>query len=175
MNVIAEVLCSTEHACHKARLIMSYFVLWWNIRSFTTKAPSCSALEATLEWHHGCVIWGYVLAIFWLCYSYVVAAAMAAASAGRKAVLWLPCQARRRNVCVVPMALSSLLLPFGSHLAYPGFSEEWDTAKQLALWMGSAIQLSTLFQDLFVINLYFDFSCGLWLSHNSSFDTLCST
>lgn len=77
--------------------------------SFTTKAPVAPALR--LHWNDIMVVLYEVmfLLIFWLCYSYVVAAAMAAASAGRKAVM-AASQPERRNVCVVPMALSSLLL-----------------------------------------------------------------
>ena len=88
------------------------------------EGPGCSALR--LHWNDIMVVLYEV--IFWLCFGYVVV------------MLWLllwqlhqlgerlcyGCHAsqERRNVCAVPMALSSLLLPFGSHLAYPGFSEE---------------------------------------------------
>ena len=62
---------------------------WMN---FTWKPSSCCA-GATLEWPHDSVMRGYVTAPLWLCYGYVVAAAMAAASARREETclqsLWL--------------------------------------------------------------------------------------
>ena len=48
--------------------------------------------------------------MLWLCYGYVVAAATAAASARREAVLWLPCQPGE-NKCVCGSYGSSSLLP----------------------------------------------------------------
>ena len=50
------------------------------------------------------------MALLWLCYGYVVAAATAAESARREAVLWLPCQPGE-NKCVCGSYGSSSLLP----------------------------------------------------------------
>ena len=47
---------------------------------------SCCCIGATWEQHHDHLIRGYVMATLWLCYGYVVAAAMVAASARREAV-----------------------------------------------------------------------------------------
>ena len=72
-------------------------------------SPGCCCTETTLEWHHGDVIRGYVMAMSWLRYGYVIAAAMAAASARREAVLWLPCQPGKNKRVSSSYGSSSLL------------------------------------------------------------------
>ena len=50
--------------------------------------------------------------MLWLCYGYVMAAAIAVASARREAVLWLPCQPRENkrfchsysSLCLLPVS-----------------------------------------------------------------------
>ena len=64
------------------------------------KSPHCCGTGATLEWHHGYVIWGYAAAVLLPHYGYVVAAARTAAWVRRVAVLWLPCQpSESKRVC----------------------------------------------------------------------------
>ena len=72
-------------------------------------SPGCCCTETTLEWHHGDVIRGYVMAMSWLHYGYVMASVTAAASARREAVLWLPCQSgKKKCVCSSYGSLSHL-------------------------------------------------------------------
>ena len=79
---------------------------------FHHESPSYGCIGTTLEWHHGHVIWGYVMALLWLRYGYVVAVATIAASAKTEAVLWLPCQlGENKRVCsCYGSAFSSSLL-----------------------------------------------------------------
>ena len=49
------------------------------------------------------------MAMSWLRYGYVIAAAMAAASARREAVLWLPCQPGKNKRVSSSYGSSSLL------------------------------------------------------------------
>ena len=94
----------------------------------------CCCIGATLGWHRG-----YVMAVLWLCYGYVVAAATAAASARREAVLRLLCQpGENKHIC--SSCGSSCLLP-ASYL--PWVQQTVQTvwiARQLASQAGLAIQ-----------------------------------
>ena len=96
------------------------------------ESPGCCCIGTSLERHHGYVIWGYV-----------VAAAMAAGSARREAVLWLPSQPwKNKHVCSF-YSSSSLLQPLSSSLANPAFSEQctqWETTRQSASQTRSVIQ-----------------------------------
>ena len=56
-------------------LVTGYFVQY--TCEFHHESPGCCCIGATLEWHHGCVIWGYVTALLWL-------------------LLWLLCQPGER-------------------------------------------------------------------------------
>ena len=57
------------------------FCKYLNVCKLQLKFPGYCCIEATLQQHHGYVMGGYILT-----------AAPAAASSGREAVLWLPCQ-----------------------------------------------------------------------------------
>ena len=109
----------------------------------SSKGPGCYSIRATLEWYHDYVIWGYVMAILLLHYGYVVATAMAAASARREAVLQLPCQPGEcKQVCSSYSSLS-LLLGFWLMPCLPWFQRTvWTVwaARQLVLWAVSVIQ-----------------------------------
>ena len=59
---------------------------------------------------------------FWLCYGYVMAVSMAAASTRSEAVSWLPCQPGE-NVSAVPLAPHVSFQPLSLCLAYPGFNK----------------------------------------------------
>ena len=72
--------------------------------------------------------------MFWLCYGYVMAVAMAAASAGREAMLQLPRQPGEDNVSVVPMAPRVFFQPLSLCLAYPGFSKQCGQREQPDRW-----------------------------------------
>ena len=90
---------------------------------------------ATLEQHHGDVMWGYVLAMLCLCYGKVMTVAVAAASIKREAVSWLPCQPEKnKSVCSSHGSSSHSLPNWGS--VNNAHSEI--TARQL-LWAGSAV------------------------------------
>ena len=71
---------------------------------------------ATLEQHHGYGIWGYVLAVFWLNYSYIMA------------MLWLLVWLERINVSVIPMAPQVSFQPLSLNLAYPEFNNQQDNS-----------------------------------------------
>ena len=116
--VMAEITYSTVFACHKvlACLVMGYFVPY-ACMSFAMKALGAAALG--LHWRDIVVMLYEVM--FWLRYGYVMAAAIAAASARREALLWLLCQPGDDNVSAVPMAPQAFFQPLNSHLAYPGF------------------------------------------------------
>ena len=59
------------------------------------ESPGSCYTGATLEQYHG-----YVMALLWLHFGYAVAATMAAVSARREAVLWLPFQpGENKHVC----------------------------------------------------------------------------
>ena len=63
---------------------MYHEVLTWSQATLFSKpvrSSGCCCTGATLERHHGYIIWGYIMA-----------AATAAASVRNEAVLWLPCQ-----------------------------------------------------------------------------------
>ena len=62
-----------------------------------TSCEMPSYMKHRLEWRLLCMIrlyelhhWSSIMVMFWLCYGFVMAAAMAAASARKEAVLWLP-------------------------------------------------------------------------------------
>ena len=75
--------------------------------------------------------WGYIGAISWLCYGsvmatfgYAVAATMAAVSARREAVLWLPFQpGENKHVCSFT-APHIFFQPLSPRLAYHHFSKQ---------------------------------------------------
>ena len=95
-----------------ACLVICYFVPY-ACMSFAMKALGAAALG--LHWRDIMVMLYEVM--LWLPYGYVMAAAMAAKSAKRKAVLWLLCQpGENKCVCV-------FFQPLMSCLAYPVFSE----------------------------------------------------
>ena len=76
-------------------MLMSHFELY-ACKNFTTKSLAAAALG--LDWSDIMIMLCEV--ILWLCYGYVVAAATAAVSARREAVLWLPCQpGENKRVC----------------------------------------------------------------------------
>ena len=117
MVVMAEITYSTV-ACvsQGACLVAGYFVPY-ACMSFAMKALGVAALG--LHWRDIMVMLYEVT--FCLRYGYVMAAAMAAASARREALLWLLCQPGDDNVSAVPMAPQAFFQPLNSHLAYPGF------------------------------------------------------
>ena len=62
------------------------------------KAPAAAAAASGLYWSDIMVMLCEVM--LWLCYGYVAAAATAAVSARKEAVLWPPCQAgETKRVC----------------------------------------------------------------------------
>ena len=88
-------------------------VVWYTCMNLTMKPLAAAALG--LHWSDIMVMLYEVM--LWLPYGYVMAAAMAAKSAKRKAVLWLLCQpGENKCVCV-------FFQPLMSCLAYPVFSE----------------------------------------------------
>ena len=77
--------------------------------SFTVKALTFAGLGLHRSHIMFYVIWGYVLAVFWLHYGYVVAAATALVSSRRETVLWLPCHpGENKYVCSSYCSLSLL-------------------------------------------------------------------
>ena len=89
-------------------------------------SPGCCCPETTLAWHLGAVTRGYVTAVPWLHYGYIMAAVTAAASAGREAVLRLPCQPGKKSVSAVPMGPRVIFQPLNLCLAHPGCSKPWE-------------------------------------------------
>ena len=77
-------------------------------------------IGATLGWHHG-----YVMAVLWLCYGYVVAAATAAASERREAVFGCCASQERINMSAVPTAPRVFFQPLSLSLTCPGFSKQY--------------------------------------------------
>ena len=107
-------------------------------------APSGKAL--LLHWGYiGGASWlcdGCVVAMLWLCYGYVVAAATAAPSAGREAVLWLLCQpGENKHAC---SSYGLLCLLSASYLPWVQRTVQtvW-IARQLASQAGLAIQYTS--------------------------------
>lgn len=106
---------------------------------------------ATLEQHHGDVMWGYVLAMLCLCYGKVMTVAVAAASIKREAVSWLPCQPEKnKSVCSSHGSSSHSLPNWGS--VNNAHSEI--TARQL-LWAGSAVHHVLPEITIFFFKFYF--------------------
>ena len=70
------------------RYSLGYECVQYTCMSFTVKALVAATLG--LHWSNSMVMLHEVM--FWLHYGYVMAVAMAAASAGREAMLQLPCQ-----------------------------------------------------------------------------------
>ena len=125
--------CSTVHACHGLLWVVCLYELHHG-------SPGCCCIWARLAQHHDYAIWGYVMVLLWLYYGYVVAAAPAAASARRKAVLWLSCQpAENKLVCD---SYSSLRLLPASYLVPCLLCVQWtvQTARKVAAQMGSELQ-----------------------------------
>ena len=89
--VTAEISCSTVHARHE--------VLAWSqgvLCLFARKAVAAPALG--LPWSGIMVMLREIM--LWLLFGYVMTAAVAAVSARREAVLWLPCQpGENKRVC----------------------------------------------------------------------------
>ena len=90
-----------EHcACASLRYLLGHELLCVvRLYELHRESPGNCCIRATLEQHHGYVIWGYVVAMSLLHYNYVMAVATAAASASREAMLWLLCQSGE-NKCV---------------------------------------------------------------------------
>ena len=126
--VTAELAYGTAHVHHEA-LTRCRLVWAVHLHELHHESPSCCycCVRAILEWHHGYVMWGYAMNMSQLRSGYVTAAAMAAASARREAVLWLPCQPGE-NVSAVPMASWISFQSLSLCLAYPGFSDHCKTA-----------------------------------------------
>lgn len=102
--------------------------------SFTVKALAVAALG--LHWSHSMfyVTWGYILAVLWLHYGYIVAAATALVSARMETVLWLPCHpGENEHVCSSCCSLS-LLAASRPVPAYPGFSKQCTQCEQQDSW-----------------------------------------
>ena len=76
--------------------------MWYACMNFTMKALAAASLGLQRS--------GIMITLYRLCYGCVVAAAMAAASARRETMLWLPCQPGE-NKCVCISYGSSHLLP----------------------------------------------------------------
>ena len=89
---------------HIMRLSLGHWLLW--TMSFTMRALAAAA--SGLHWS-GIMVMLYEI-ILWPHYGYVVAAALTAVSARRKAVWWLLCQPGE-NKCVCSSYISSHLLP----------------------------------------------------------------
>ena len=91
--------------------------------------PGCCCTRAMLEWHHGYVMWGYIMATLWVCYRCCISQERGCAMT----VLWLHSSQERINVSAVPMAPWVFLRLLFSCLAYPGFSAhrhreiQWDS------------------------------------------------
>ena len=64
--------------------------------------------------------YGYIMVMLWFC----MAAATAATSARREAVLWMPCQPKENECAAVPTAPQVFFQPLSSGLAYHGFGEQ---------------------------------------------------
>ena len=126
-------MCITRHSLGHGLCVVHLYELHH-------ESPGCCLTGATLEWHHVYVIWGYVMPTLWLCYGYFMAAATVAASARRKAVLWLSCQpAENKLVCD---SYSSLRLLPASYLVPCLLCVQWtvQTARKVAAQMGSELQ-----------------------------------
>ena len=98
--VTAESICNTVRVHHEV-VTWSQVLCAVHLYKLHQESPGCCCCTgATLEWHHDYVIWGYDMAPLWLFYGSVVAAAKAALSARREAVLWLPCQPEEnKHIC----------------------------------------------------------------------------
>ena len=89
--VMAEIAYSTEHAHREVLAWLQVTLCWHACLSFTMKALAAAALG---------LHWSNIMVMLWLHYGYVVAAAMAAVSARRGAVLWLWCQSgENKHTC----------------------------------------------------------------------------
>ena len=77
--VTAEITYSTAHVHHE--VLGPGLLCAVRLYERHHESPGCGCTGVTLEQHHGYVMGGYILT-----------AAPAAASSGREAVLWLPCQ-----------------------------------------------------------------------------------
>ena len=137
----AEIICSTTHVHHEV-LTWSQAALYSMPVWASPESHGCCCTGATSEQPHGYVIWDYVMAMSWLLYGYIVTAAMAAVSARREIVLWLPWQSgENKRVCSSYSSLS--LLPASQFVpCLPWVQQTVGTAQQLASRTGSVIQLA---------------------------------
>ena len=84
------------------------------------------------------------MALLWLHYDYIVAAAMAPTTARREAVLWLPCQPGENIHVCTSYGSSISFQPLTSSLAYPGFSKQCGQCEQQNIWCNKYDQQYTL-------------------------------
>ena len=123
---MTDITYCTAHARHEDSL-GHWLLCAVRLYELCRESPGCCCTGATLKRHHSYVMWGYVMATLWLCYSYVMAAALAAASARGETVCQerLSCASQERlNVSTFPTASQVFFQPTSLHLAYPGFSKQ---------------------------------------------------
>lgn len=63
--VTAEITYSAECVCHEV-LAWSRATCAIGLYEFYHESPGCCCLGATLGWHHGYVVWDYVMVMLWL-------------------------------------------------------------------------------------------------------------
>ena len=112
-----------EHcACASLRYLLGHELLCVvRLYELHRESPGNCCIRATLEQHHGYVIWGYVVAMSLLHYNYVMAVATAAASASREAMLWLLCQSGENKCVCSSYGFWVFFQPLSSCLAYSEF------------------------------------------------------
>ena len=116
-----EVLTWSQSTHWVSRNLLGHEVLIWLWAALCDMPVRASPQKPWLLEHWGCTgvsswsfLWAYVMAVLWLHYGYVVAAATADAATSRKAVLWLLCQpGENKRVC--SSYGSSSLLPSSAH------------------------------------------------------------
>ena len=83
------------------------------------RSPGCCCTETSLEWDHG-----YVMAMSWLHYGYVMAVLQLLHQPGERLCYGCHAIQERKRVSAVPMAPWVIFQPLNLCLAHPGFSKQ---------------------------------------------------